>query len=241
MRSHILPNAIFRRIKKNSSGRLIRFDNDKKSAVHYSQESYWERLLCKECEEIIRDYETYGLKLLRGAKFVSAHTHSNGVTFRNHKYNPFKLFLSSVVWRASVSKQDAFAKVLLPSFIKEEARLSLLNSRPLGPYKLGCKIFRLHDETKGFSSTVLRQFIISPVPRLPAKANSYSFLFIFEGFVFEFFVPTIPIRRRSERGIQKKSNILFTPFIEFGEIPELMNLLTSGYGKFHQGAVAFET
>jgi hypothetical protein len=241
-KSHIIPNAVFRRIKNNNdSGQLVQLDDSRHVPIQYSQESWWEYLLCKDCERTIRNYESYGLSFLRGGSNAKAYKHSGGVTFRGHVYARFKLFLTSVLWRAAVSKQPHFSKVILPPQCSEAARQSLLDVQPLQPLRLGCKLTRMIDYTDrkdgGFSDENLKEFVISPIPRLFEHAKFYTFLFLFEGFLFEYFVPTIPYKKKSGPGVHRDSAILFVPYESIIEVPELLRLMVSAYGKHDRGLV----
>jgi hypothetical protein len=125
-KSHIIPNALFRRLKKEqNTGNLIKFNDHRDSKVVRSQESWWERLLCQSCERKIRDYESCGLNLLRASPNAMVSRHDEGITFQNHSYKQFKLFLTSIVWRAAVSKQETFHNVCAPAEAIEAARVSL--------------------------------------------------------------------------------------------------------------------
>ena len=99
--SHVIPNAVFRRIKQEQgSGQLIHMDDSADAPIVRSQDTWVDRLLCAGCEQIVSEYERYGLELLRGHASRSAMLdHADGVTFRGFDYSRFKLFLTSVLWR----------------------------------------------------------------------------------------------------------------------------------------------
>lgn len=241
MRSHILPDALFRSIKRQNSGKLISFDDSKDTSVKYSSESWWEYLFCFDCEGIISDYEKYGLETLRGIPKNMVHSNSRGITIQNVDYVKFKLFATSLLWRAAVSDLDAFAKVVLPDSLAEEARSSLISAKPLSPFKLGCKIVRLFDQTSesegGFSEAEMKQLIISPIPRI--RSRYVSFIFVIEGYLLEFFVPSIPLNESGRQGVLKNSKVLYIPNKNIFEIQELMNIMVTGYRKADLGMVAF--
>ena len=240
-RSHILPDALFRSIKRQNSGKVISFDDSKDTLVKYSSESWWEDLFCFDCEGIISAYEKYGLERLRGRPKNMVHSHNRGLTIGNVDYAKFKLFVTSLLWRAAVSNLDAFAKVVLPRSIAEEARTSLISSRPLSPFKLGCTIVRLIDQTSeskgGFSETAIKQLIIPPIPRI--RSRYVSFIFVFEGYLLEFFAPSIPLNESARQGFLKNTKVLYIPNKNIFEIEELMNIIVSGYRKADLGMVTF--
>jgi hypothetical protein len=105
-RSHILPNASFRKIKRQNSGKLVSFDDSAYTPVGHTVESWWEYLLCHECEQILSVYENYSIGILRK---MARDSH---FTLKNFDYVKLKLFFTSLLWRAAVSNQDAFSKVI---------------------------------------------------------------------------------------------------------------------------------
>lgn len=244
-RSHIIPNAVFRRIKQaQNSGQLIQMDDSENAPVRRSQDTWSERMLCADCERIIGGYESYGLELLRVRNGSSVEDHAGGVTFRAHDYRRFKLFLTSILWRAAVSSQEVFAKVILPERCKEEARASLLAAKPLSPLRLGCHMHRLVDTEAtpeyGFDLDSLSQIVISPIPRLHDGRKYYTFLFLIEGFLLEYFVRAVPFKQCGKRGIHRDSPALFVPNKCIFDVPEIIDILVANTGKHQRGLVAFK-
>jgi hypothetical protein len=82
-----------------------------------------------------------------------------------------------------------------------------------------------------FQPNTSYQFIISPIPRLYEKRAYYTFLFLIEEFLLEYFVRAIPFKRSQEKGVHKKSPTLFVPHKSIFDVPELVNLLTSAFNK----------
>lgn len=245
-KSHIIPNAVFRRIKHaQNSAQLLQFDDSEHTPVQHSQESWREYLLCADCEQVIAENEKYGLDLLRGSDGSKTYRHSEGVTFRAHDYRRFKLFLTSLLWRAAVSKQAYFSKVILPDDCKEEARASLRSGRPLGHLRLGCKLLQLTDDTSaadgGFSPEMLEQIVMSPIPRLHEGRPYYTFLFVFEGFLLEYFVRGVPHKLAHDLGMHRPSPVLFVPHRTIFDVPELVKLMVSAYRKDDRGVVKFRS
>ncbi|MFC6669449.1 hypothetical protein [Marinobacterium aestuariivivens] len=67
-KSHIIPNSAFKPIKRGLNGKVIAVTGDKDTWVKYTNESWWEYLLCSDCEDIFEKYETYSLGILRNDK-----------------------------------------------------------------------------------------------------------------------------------------------------------------------------
>lgn len=230
--SHIIPNGVFRKIKQaQGSGQLVLMDDSEAAPTTRSQESWTEDLLCGECEQRISRYEKYGLELLRERRNVVSPA---GVTIHGHRYDEFKLFLTSLLWRAAVSRQEVFSKVILPGSCEEVARVSLLSGRPLGPLRLGCRIRKLIDSSPGervFDAASLAQLIISPIPRIAKQKNRYSILFIIEGLLIEYFVRAVPFKMAEALGFHRDSPVLFFPNICIFEIPEIVEIMAAALRK----------
>ncbi len=241
--SHVIPNAFFRRIKQRNFGRLVAIDDSANTPVQYSIDSWSENLLCSECESHLSTYEKYAVEILRGTQKTAFHLHRDGLTFRGVSYEKLKLFFTSLIWRAAVSTIAPFAKVTLPDPLKEEARASLLSKNPLSPKKLGCRISQLFDPTPsskgGFSDSNIKQLIISPIPRIHGRY--VSFLFVMEGYLLEFFVPSIPLRESSQHGVLRNTKILYVPKKNIFEVKELVKFMVAGHRKADLGMVTFQS
>lgn len=209
-RSHVIPNAAFKKIKRSMSGKAIVSD-DEHSWVQYSSESWWEYMLCGDCEDRFSDYEKYFTEVLRGSRRAKHKINKYGMTFVDLDHRVSKLFLQSLLWRAAVSRQTKFQKVVLHPTWAEEFRQSLYAEKPLSQLKYGCKILKLNDPTLGgFSMENLDQIVISPIPRVTGQRM--SFLFLLEGYLFEFFCPSVPFSRSKERGVYRNKKVFFVPF-----------------------------
>jgi len=238
-KSHIIPNAAFKKIKRSLKGKGIVLVNDEDTYVQYSQESWWEYLLCGECEDKFSKYEKYFFEAIRGRKPIKKNMHSRGVTYTGIDYPKFRIFLASLLWRAAVAKHDRFSKVILKDQWLEELRDSLNNEVPLGKSRFGCRLYKLHDSTVGgFDVKSLKQLVIEPICRIEKRL--VSFMFIMEGVAIEYFCPAIPHKDFKTPGIFQDKNIYFMPFQEICKIPEIMDLMVTNYGKNQKGMVEFK-
>ena len=239
--SHILPNAIFRQVKKDNAGKLISLDDSQSEPVRYSVDSWSEYLLCSKCEDRLSPYEKGALEALRGKKRDGAYLDADGIKLRDINYRTLKLFFTCLVWRAHAASIAPFSKVVLPKSSAEAARISLLTGAPMNPSTLGVRLMMLFDPTKvgGFSADSIKQLIVTPFPRL--RKHFVSFVFVFEGYIAEFFVPQIPLSLLSKPGILKRSHIWHIPKKNIFEIPELLRLMVAGYGKSEKGLVTFKS
>src|SRR5258708_2460379 len=123
--SHIIPNALFRRIKQGNAGKMIAFDTSERGLVDQTITSWSERLLCAACEQRLSSIERYALGVLRKAD-RSQSRRDDGVLLAPLDYGQFKRFTTSLVWRAAESSLQPFAKIDLSAAARERIRVSLL-------------------------------------------------------------------------------------------------------------------
>ena len=79
----------------------------------------------------------------------------------------------------------------------------------------------------------LKELVISP--RLREKVGCFSFIFVFESYLLEIYVPTIPPALRNQHGILKREGPWLVPRINFLEIAELMDVVGTALRKADQG------
>ena len=142
--SHIIPDFMYASLfdkdhKLNKFAPADYIEGNKRMSRPSSGE-YESGLLCSQCDnEIIGGYETYARKALYGDTQESSilpdcvnFKTTGGVTFtrcKNIHYKEFKLFLLSMLWRASISSRDFFKEVKLGPY-EDIIRQMLLNGDP---------------------------------------------------------------------------------------------------------------
>lgn len=124
-KSHIFPEFMYVHCY-DSSHTYIEFNADKRKYNKKRRKGIYERLLCKKCEEIIQRYEDYAKSLLY--LDVKPRISATKKPYSNecYDYRLFKLFVLSLLWRASISTLDAFKLVSLGKY-EEELRQVLIN------------------------------------------------------------------------------------------------------------------
>ena len=144
-RSHVIPELAYRPAY-DDTGRGLRISPDERKPETKFQTGTWERLFCRDCEDLFSKLEKY---------FSDAWMHNVGVpdnlsdapTILRHSvdYSPFKLFHLSLLWRASVATRQDFVEVSLGRKHEERIRDMLLSHTP-GPYDcypiLACYLVR---------------------------------------------------------------------------------------------------
>ncbi len=238
-RSHIVPNTFFRRIKRREAGKAVRFDDSKDSPVQHTGESWWEYLLCEECEARLGHLDKYGVEALERTRKVILRR-SEGVVLKPLEYALFKGFFTALIWRAAVSTIAEFHQVQLPAAYAEALRKSLMEARALPPRQLACRLALLFDPTPpeqgGFSADSLGQII--PSPRSRTISGRASFLFVLDGFLVEIFAPDPPHKLWRGLGMLRDGTELYIPPCNIFDVPELKQLLVAGFGKYAEGKVS---
>jgi hypothetical protein len=227
--SHIIPNAYFRRMKRDNSGKLIVFDSSDYSQARQSIESWSQYLLCGVCEQRISKWETASIKMLRKTGEEIKKSGNHGALMQGYDYPTLRLFLLSILWRASISTLSEFAEIVLPSGYEENLRQTLHLDGSDKALTMNCRMMKIVDEAKIIDATNFENIAVSPFiePVIP----NCKFTFIFGGYVSEFFVPRMPFRLNNLLGVLRSEQKQFIPTIDMTELPRLMNLFVAGYQK----------
>lgn len=237
-RSHVIPDSIFKRLFRGSSGKAISFKNDEDSWVRYSSDSWWDYLLCEECEKLLNDnYECYSLALLRGAN-GKAEKNNSGVSFSQANMSKLQLFVISIFWRAAISNISEYQKVYIPEPLRDEIRESIYLGNCITIARATVKLSRLRDCTpNGFSEANLKKWIVSPFFR--QTDNRFTFCFLLEGFFVEIMTPGVRFNERhNTKGIiYPNYDGFLAPYLSVFDVPELVELLVAGFKKNVEGKV----
>ena len=145
--SHIIPSFHYKFLYGHNN-ELI-YLNSQKAEVRYNSE-YESDILCKECEEgVIGRLDDYAAKLIHNKfpiKSIFRLEQINGKECSvlencpNYDYACFKLFLLSLLWRASITSRPFFKAIQLNSQVEEDLRKMVLNNRPGEPEEFPCFI-----------------------------------------------------------------------------------------------------
>ena len=154
--------------------------------VEFEQKGIRERLLCPDCEQKLSIWENYASKFFKTTLPQPLNDELKSIRVQGVDYRRFKLFLLSVLWRASVSSHPFFEHVELGPH-EERIRAMLANEDPGRPEDYGCVIFSLQFRGKN-----LRDFFVEP---MPARVDNHKcYRFVFAGFVFVYFVSSHAMR-----------------------------------------------
>lgn len=121
VRAHIIPRSFFVAHQEESGpAQIISTARD-----HYPKRSpigeYDSNILCAECESTFSEYDDYGYRFFHDREEIETlYPGTEGEAYRlpSVDYAKLKLFLLSVLWRASVSERDFYNRVSLGPYEK---------------------------------------------------------------------------------------------------------------------------
>lgn len=133
IKAHIIPEGFFRRLREGQNPLKmltnIAGEYPKKMPIGV----YDKNILCDECEKIFGVWDEYAQQLLTDEPLhgepILYGTQCIGWRVTEYDYTLLKLFFISLLWRASVSKQNFYQKVNLGSF-EEKAKELIAQKNP---------------------------------------------------------------------------------------------------------------
>ena len=157
--SHIIPRGIWR--LKNTGTGFLEASSESHLLPKKLPKGWYEKLLCQPCDtDIGKDFDQYGRDFFASEPEWTTHTlgpigaQRSFSEVRNYNYAKLKLFILSVLWRASLAKNTAFSNIkLLP---QQEARLRkmLKDNDPGDVHEFGCAIFKYYDDGRSLHKVV---------------------------------------------------------------------------------------
>ena len=170
-RSHIIPEFLYAPLYDDKH--VLRQHDRTSGRIQFLQKGVRERLLCAACEALLNDrYEKYFKTAWYDDGALPPRPDFTQVAITGLDYRPSKLFLLSVLWRASVAKQGLFSHVELGPTHERAIRLMILNNDPGGEglYPFAVDVLWLNDY-------VVRGLVLQPVDRRYGHKRVYVFGF----------------------------------------------------------------
>jgi len=200
--SHIIPEFFYERLYDDKH-RLHEHDRDSGS-VNFAQMGYREPLLCEGCEGVLNDrYEKYVKAALYDQGLLPRVPNFTQQTITGLDYRRFKLCMLSILWRASVAKQNAFSRVNLGRQHESAIRDMLLDDEPAdeGVYPFVTTVLWLPDSETN-TPYIVRGAVHQAVPLDGRYQHKRIYRLTFGGCMWDFLVgsetvlmPTLSIRR----------------------------------------------
>lgn len=217
--SHIIPNLFFRRTKEPAQA--IYFFTDGEGKIKKGQETWQEYLLCKKCEDQFGSYETYINQMLyypdKVKVKITNSPHKQG--FHGLNFRILKLFQLSILWRASISTQNEFARINLTYQQNEELRKILYHEKACQAGKYWCEMIVHENKNKYFPT---RADVIIP-PFVREDNGKLLFIFIFGGYAWIFHLQEKHFSPQKKKQLRRGS--LFITKQDISEIPAIRSLI----------------
>jgi hypothetical protein len=221
-KSHSISNAFFKEITRQSSGKGIFFGLRDEDPVTLSSDTWWDYLLCGECEAELNDsIERYSISVLRGEQ-GNQDLHEDGITLRNVDLSKLQLYIMSVFWRAAHSKHDAYQELAIAQPFLSKLRGCLMEYKSIPPSLATIKVSKVIDRTIGFSPDDLNDLIYLFGGNILKRA---LYKMLFRGFLFEIYVPGLKYGERKAEGVICPSNkVFFIPYLNIADNAELTSI-----------------
>jgi hypothetical protein len=198
-------------------------------------------ILCQDCESLLGKLDGYYSRFSEGQfpnKIPPSLEKIDGKDFLvkendpSYDYSLFKLFLLSLLWRASISVRPLFGQMKLDAIFEEDLRKRIFNSDPGSPQDYPCFIHlppltTAPDGTMGFN--LFHMPTMSP--RYLEKGSLKIAEFIIQG-VHYYFIIERPLNWKVIPAIEtNKLTLGFTSLEEQSKLIELMASYIKGYKK----------
>src|SRR4030042_6422490 len=138
IKAHIIPDFMYRELfDKDHRIRQMRVENKMFKKITQRETGEFDKnILCEKCDkEILGNYEAYAKRVLYGGAPLSLPIkpermfNKTWMPVGNIDYKKFKLFLLSILWRASITSRPYFSQVKLDHH-ENIIREMILNDNP---------------------------------------------------------------------------------------------------------------
>lgn len=229
-KSHIIPDFMYQslfdeghRLNFLAPAELVRGEG--RVSRPFSGE-YEGGLLCSNCDSaVIGGYESYAHNALYGTPEgasdlpecanIQYNTGIRVTQCRNIHYREFKLFLLSILWRASISSRPFFSQVNLGPY-EDAIRQMVLTGDPGEAEKFPILMMTWLND-KSFSTDVVGQ------PGVNRREKGVRYIFIVAGITYVFHVSPTSLRPDLKEFILLASNEIQIIHIPLGKTRELFH------------------
>lgn len=224
-KSHIIPKFMFKNLK-DAKSRIMRLRMPAGQQLRSIPDGIYEKpLLCSDCELSLSKYEGYAEKALYGSTHIKVPraTPVPGTSFQSVTdidYTNFKLFLLSILWKASVSSREFFDEVNLGAE-HETAIAKLLLMKDAGAEDQYPVLMIIPKGAIGRDIGVLQPY------RNKGKGNVTRYIFPICEAIYVFHISKHGIGDLQKTGSLKKDNtmnILYSPKPRIDLLMELYNV-----------------
>ncbi len=138
--SHVIPEFFYEKMQLyDCKHRFNILSTEHRKHPRIVQKGIREKLLCKNCENKLSQWEGYAHKVLYERECIATTTKSAKGFECEIDYKKFKLFQLSILWRVGISTQDGFSSINLGKH-ETTIRNMLLSEVPGDTETYGCVI-----------------------------------------------------------------------------------------------------
>jgi hypothetical protein len=223
-RSHIIPDFQYKELY-DEKHRIISFNIEKDKSKSIPTGEYESNILCQDCDnKLIGSLESYAsLVFFGGTKIETGKFRKkDGLEFVHAKginYKKFKLFLLSVLWRASISSRSLFKQVNLGPH-EEEVRKMILSGDPGSSCKYPCMISSYRHQN------ILKEIVGEPRQmRIDAKKGCgiTGYAFLIAGFLYIFKITKDDKDKAFQEAVINKNGCMMIPYITQDQLPIILS------------------
>lgn len=230
VKSHIIPEFMYEYSRLyDKKHRFFEIERAKDAReFEYKQKGLREPLFCKECKDKMSKWEKYAKKTLYGGhnpKYVNqaGRRCEEYVLFTGVDYKKFKLFLLSILWRASVTKLDEFSEISLGPH-EERIRKMIFEETPGNKDDYGCIITAVM-----LDNSTMKGFVI-PGGTMRVHGHNCCRFFI-GGLLYGFFVSKHNVPNQVRGLFLNRSNELRIVITKVENVPFLTNFIEDFFRK----------
>lgn len=214
IKSHIIPDFFYKGVKDNHGG-IIRIDNSNQAQrVDYPKSGEYEKLLCFDCDnKRIGQLDDYASSLHGNESLLSFEDQNRQIVFPV-TFERYKLFLLSILWRASIAERFFWSSVKLQKELEEQLRIQILERKLNEEDSFPCIGLRFQD--KKIKNPF---FVMSPLHYKGDKTEFYTF--IFGGYMWVFFKSLDDYQEFDNYPLIQNNDKIYFPKKWLSEIPFL--------------------
>ncbi len=188
--SHIFPEFFYKETYDHDH-RFNIISNDPNQYNKRPSKGIYEKLFCKECEDIIGKNEDYAAKFFQGGLSIKVENFAKHTQYCGVDYAKFKLFQMSLIWRAGITKRPEFKETNLGEKHTEILRIKIYNEDPGEPLEYPCYI--------SFDPSIKNMHSESVFPPIPSKIlGHHCYTASLGGFRWLFFISSHTTKLPSE-------------------------------------------
>jgi len=155
-RSHLFPNFMYNGIPDEKNRMIVVSSAKPLEKKQVQTGALDEHILCANCDNsVLGELERYASNIFYKKSYLQANEdfeqltpnpNVNLIFCKKIDFSKFKLFLESLLWRASVTSHSMFEDFKLSDEQEEELRISILNHHPLNEASFPCVMMTCENE-----------------------------------------------------------------------------------------------